>query len=29
MPKSSRRSASHIQDYGPLEERRQDFARGD
>ena len=26
MPKSSRTSASHIQDYGPVEERREDFA---
>ena len=26
MPKSSRSSASHIQDYGPVEERREDFA---
>ena len=26
MPKSSRTSASHIQDYGPAEERREDFA---
>src|SRR6476646_2945495 len=26
MPRSSRTSASHIQDYGPVEERREDFA---
>jgi len=26
MPKSSRTGASHIQDYGPVEERREDFA---
>ena len=26
MPKVSRESASHIQDYGPVEERREDFA---